>query len=211
MNTLFLLPTNLLSFSSRYGRLTLENKNRVCATELPKHTIIFSESDFQIRLYNESTWMSARVSETSFEQACKTGFHRLYEYIHGANSDSSKIAFTAPVITSVPKSPPGDGYIVRMFVSSLFEGKPPLPNPELELTIEKWKPKCIATWKFSGYAKDDNISKEIEALVTSLSKHSVKIQDTSSYIIAQYNASFHNTTDRLNEVWIKVSLLGTRC
>ncbi|XP_020237477.1 heme-binding protein 2 [Cajanus cajan] len=184
---------------------------KVSAIELPKYTIILSESDFQIRLYNESSWMSARVSGTSFEQASKTGFHRLYEYIHGANSDSSKIAFTAPVLTSVPSSPPGDGYTVRMFISSHFEGNPPTPNPELKLGIEKWKPQCFAVRKFSGYAKDDNINKEFEALVTSLNKHSVKIQDTSSYIIAQYNASFHNTTDRLNQVWIKVSQLGADC
>ncbi|RDX82910.1 Heme-binding protein 1, partial [Mucuna pruriens] len=185
--------------------------NVVLAIELPKYTMILSESDFQIRLYNESSWMSARVSGTSFEQSYESGFHRLYQYIHGANSDSSKIAFTAPDLTSVPSSLLGDGYIVRMYVSTHFQGKPPVPNPELKLQIEKWKTQCIAVRKFGGYAKDDNINKEIEALVTTLNKHSVTIQDTSSYIIAKYNASSHNTTDRLNEVWIKVSGFGTDC
>ncbi|TKY58676.1 Heme-binding protein 2 [Spatholobus suberectus] len=185
--------------------------NIVRAIELPKYSMILSESDFQIRLYNESSWMSARVSGTSFEQSYKIGFQRLYQYIHGANSDSSKIAFTAPVLTSVPSSPPGDGYIVRMFVSTRFQGKPPLPNAELKLDIEKWKTRCIAVRKFSGYAKDDNINKEIEALVTTLNKRSATIQDTSSYTIAKYNASSHNTTDLLNEVWIEVSGLGTDC
>ena len=134
---------------------------------------------------------------------------RLYQYIHGANSNSSKIAFTAPVLTSVPSSPPGDGYIVRMFVSTHFQGKPPQPNPELKLRIEKWKTQCIAVRKFTGYAKDDNINKEIEALVTTLNKNSATIQDTSFYTIAKYNASSHNTADRLNEVWIKVSGVRT--
>ncbi|KHN13427.1 hypothetical protein glysoja_035188 [Glycine soja] len=72
----------------------------------------------------------------------------------------------------------------------------------------------MATSKFSGYAKDDNINKEIEALVTTLNKHSATIQDTSFYTIAKYNASFHNnTTDHLNEVWIKVTagLWSTDC
>uniref|UniRef100_A0A0R0FBD0 SOUL heme-binding protein n=3 Tax=Glycine subgen. Soja TaxID=1462606 RepID=A0A0R0FBD0_SOYBN len=184
--------------------------NIVHAIELPNYTVILpEESDFQLRLYNESSWISARVSGTSFEQSYKLGFSRLYQYIHGANSNSSKIAFTAPVLTSVPSSPPGDGYIVRMFVSTHFQGKPPQPNPELKLRIEKWKTQCIAVRKFTGYAKDDNINKEIEALVTTLNKNSATIQDTSFYTIAKYNASSHNTADRLNEVWIKVSGVRT--
>jgi len=123
------------------------------------------------------------------------------------------IPFTAPALTSVPSSssPSGDTYIVRMFVSTRFQGKPPVPNPELKLRIEKWKSECIAVRKFSGYAKDDNINKEMEALVSALNKQSVTIKDTNSYIIANYNASSHNTSQRLNEVWINVSGLGTQC
>ncbi|XP_014523172.1 heme-binding protein 2 [Vigna radiata var. radiata] len=187
--------------------------NILQAIELPNYTVILSQSDFQIRLYNESTWVSARVSGTSFDQSYRNGFQRLYQYIHGANSNSSKIAFTAPALTSVPSSssPSGNAYIVRIFISTRFHGKPPLPNPELKLWIEKWKSRCIAVRKFSGYANDHNINKEIEALVTTLNKQSITIQDTTSYIIANYNASSHNTTQRLNEVWINVSGIGTQC
>jgi len=55
--------------------------NMVQAIELPKYTLILSQSDFQIRLYNESTWISARVSGTSFDQSYKTGFQRFYLFI----------------------------------------------------------------------------------------------------------------------------------
>jgi len=48
------------------------------AIELPNYTPILSRSDFQIRLYNESTWVSARVSGTSFDQSYKIGFQRFY-------------------------------------------------------------------------------------------------------------------------------------
>jgi len=51
----------------------------VHAIESPKYIVIQSESDFQIRLYNESSWISAPSSGTnSFEQSTKTGFHRFY-------------------------------------------------------------------------------------------------------------------------------------
>lgn len=139
----------------------------------------------------------------------------MYQYIHGANLNSSKLAITAPILTKIPSSTSyGVNYIVRMYVSAHFQGKPPQPNPELKLQLEKWKTQCIAVRKFSGYAKDDNINKEIESLVSSLNKHldgtSTIIQDTSSYTIAQYNASFRNT-ERVNEVWIKVSGFRTDC
>lgn len=139
----------------------------------------------------------------------------MYQYIHGANLNSSELAFTAPVLTRIPSSSSGGGYIVRMYVSAHFQGKPPQPNPELKMQVEKWRAQCIAVRKFSGFAKDDNINKEIEALVNSLNKHingiSGIIQDRSSYTIAQYNASFRDDTERLNEVWIKVSGFRTDC
>ncbi|CAL5197250.1 unnamed protein product [Lathyrus oleraceus] len=190
--------------------------NSALAIESPKYTVIQSESDFQIRLYNESSWISAPSSGTnSFEQSTKIGFHRLYQYIHGANLNSSKLAITAPILTRIPSPVSSEvGYSVRMYVSPHFQGKPPQPNPELKLQLEKWKSQCIAVRKFSGYAKDDNINKEIEALVSSLNKQIDKtseiVHDASSYTIAQYNASFRNT-ERVNEVWINVSGFRTDC
>ncbi|CAL0312986.1 unnamed protein product [Lupinus luteus] len=181
--------------------------NLVHAIELPKYTVIKFESDFEIRFYNESSWMSAPVSGSSFEQSTKTGFHRLYQYIHGANLNSTKIAYTAPIITSIPSSTIEDSYIVRMYISSIFEGKqPPQANPELKLQVEKWKTQNIAVRKFSGFAKDDNIKKEIEGLLGSLKKYlngsyAKMLQDKRSCIIAQYNSSSLNY-GRLNEVWI---------
>lgn len=52
--------------------------NILQAIELPNYTVILSQSDFQIRLYNESTWVSARVSGTSFDQSYRNGFQRFY-------------------------------------------------------------------------------------------------------------------------------------
>lgn len=47
------------------------------ATESPQYRVVHSESDFEVRLYRESSWMSALVQETtSFEKATKDGFHR---------------------------------------------------------------------------------------------------------------------------------------
>ncbi|KAF7829332.1 heme-binding protein 2-like [Senna tora] len=179
------------------------------AIESPAYTVATSESDLEIRLYSESSWLSAPVRGTSFTQSTEDGFHRLYQYMHGGNLNSSKLAFTAPVLTSIPSSTSshGNDYVVMFYVSTKYQGKPPQPNPELKLQVDKWRSHCIAVRKFSGFANDDNINKQVEALINSLSKYygsSDTIQDKGSYSIAQYNSSRH-LSGRLNEVWINVS------
>ena len=45
--------------------------------ESPHYTVVYNESDFEVRLYREISWMSALVrGTTSFENSTKDGFHR---------------------------------------------------------------------------------------------------------------------------------------
>ncbi|CAN1132799.1 hypothetical protein LINPERPRIM_LOCUS30282 [Linum perenne] len=46
------------------------------AIESPQYSVVHEESDFEIRLYRESTWMTAHVDELSFQKATLLGFHR---------------------------------------------------------------------------------------------------------------------------------------
>ncbi|KAK0574965.1 hypothetical protein LWI29_031655 [Acer saccharum] len=179
------------------------------AVDSPEYTLVRSESDFEIRLYGESSWVTALVRGNSFRNSTKSGFHRLYQYIHGANVNSIRFNMTAPVLTSVITPQTNVSiYLVRTYIAS---ESPPQPNPELNLQIDKWRSHCVAVRNFPGFARDDDIDKEVEALVSSLNKHltgtTTIIQDKSSYTIAQYNASRH-LTGRLNQVWINVTVPG---
>ena len=51
------------------------------AIESPQYTVVHSELDFEIRLYRQSTWMSAPAKDISFEKATKFGFHRYYYFL----------------------------------------------------------------------------------------------------------------------------------
>ena len=51
------------------------------AIESPQYTVVHSESDFEIRLYRQSMWMSAPAKDISFEKATKFGFHRYYYFL----------------------------------------------------------------------------------------------------------------------------------
>ncbi|XP_048427605.1 heme-binding protein 2-like [Pyrus x bretschneideri] len=186
------------------------------AIESPPYRVVHSESEFELRLYKESSWMSALVQDTtSFEKATKDGFHRLYQYIHGANLNSSEITITAPVLTSIVPSVHGLAeYYVKLYLAAKYEGTPPQPSAELNLQLDNWRSHCIAVRKFPGFAKDDRFSKEYETLVDSLNKHLIGkpaiLAAESPYAIAQYNASYH-LSGRLNEVWMDLSGITADC
>ncbi|KAK9278191.1 hypothetical protein L1049_027752 [Liquidambar formosana] len=184
------------------------------AIESPQYTVIHSESDFEIRLYRESAWMSAAAREISFEKATRSGFHRLFQYIQGANLNWSRIAMTAPVLTSiVPGAGPlhSSAYFIRLYLPVKFQSTPPLPLPQLNLKPAAWDSHCIAVRKFSGFAKDDNIVEEAEKLAISLSRspwaNSTSSESSNAYSIAQYSSPFR-FIGRVNEVWVDVNGSG---
>lgn len=180
------------------------------AIESPQYTVIHSQSDFEIRVYRNSTWMSAPVNHLSFHQATKLGFHRLFQYIQGANLNFSRIHMTKPVLTSiVPGAGPlhSSAYIVRFYLPIKFQGTPPLPLPELNLTPVSWTSHCVAVRKFPGYARDGNVVTEAAKLATSLGRspwaNATSADSKNAYSIAQYNSPFQ-IFGRVNEVWVNV-------
>ncbi|TQD73425.1 hypothetical protein C1H46_041039 [Malus baccata] len=195
--------------------VVLPNFFCVCsAIESPQYSVVHSESDFEIRLYRLTPWMSAPVKDISFEKATKNGFHRLFQYIQGANLNFSRIAMTAPVLTSiVPGAGPlhSSAYFVRFYLPTKFQSTPPTPLPELNLKSYTWDSHYIAVRKFSGFARDTNIVKEAEKLATSLSRspwaNSTSAESSYAYSIAQYNSPFR-FIGRVNEVWVDVNASG---
>lgn len=180
------------------------------STESPQYSVIHSESDFEIRVYRDSVWMSSPVNDLSFHQATKFGFHRLFQYIQGANLNFSRIPMTKPVLTSiaagaVPLHSPT--YVVHFYLPVKFQDTPPLPLLELKLKPVSWPSHCIAVRKFSGFARDGNVVKEAEKLATSLGRSpwaNLTCADSKyAYSIAQYDSPFR-LIGRVNEVWFDI-------
>ncbi|GLT79480.1 hypothetical protein SLA2020_509660 [Shorea laevis] len=183
-------------------------------SESPQYVVVHSESDFEIRFYRDSTWMSARVLDLSFQKATLFGFHRLFQFTEGANLNFSRLPMTVPVVTSVvPGAGPlhSSAYYVRLYLPTKFEDSPPVPLPELKLEPYTWDSHCVAVRKFSGFATDDTILKEAEKLGNSLSKtpwaNSTSYTDY-AYAIAQYDPPFRFIS-RVNEVWVDIDASGT--
>ncbi|XP_062188841.1 uncharacterized protein LOC133892121 isoform X1 [Phragmites australis] len=184
-------------------------------SETPQYTTVHSESDFEVRLYRDTVWMSAPSDRSSFHVATKLGFHRLFQYLMGANLNSSRIRMTTPVLTSiVPGAGPlhSSAYFVRLYLPAKFQASPPVPLPELNLHPDRWPSHCIAVRSFSGYARDNNVVEEAEKLAMSLSRspwvNSTNYPSKNAYSIAQYNSPFR-IIGRDNEVWFDVDCKPT--
>ncbi|KAL9372746.1 hypothetical protein Peur_034990 [Populus x canadensis] len=195
--------------------LVLLNLVGLCkAIESPQYAVVHAEPDFEVRLYVNSTWMSAPVNELSFEKATLFGFHRLFQYIQGANLNYSRIAVTVPVVTSiVPGAGPfrSSAYVVRFYLPVKLQADPPVPLDVLHLKPYAWNSHCVAVRKFSGYAKDENIAEEAKRLADSLSRspwaNLSSTESNYSYSIAQYDSPFQ-FIGRTNEVWADIKVSG---
>jgi hypothetical protein len=135
---------------------------------------------------------------------------RLFQYLMGANLNSSRIRMTTPILTSIV--PGSSAYLVRLYLPTQFQASPPVPLPELNLRPDKWPGHCIAVRSFSGYARDKNVVHEAEKLAMSLSQspwgNSTNYSSKNDYSIAQYNSPFR-IIGRVNEVWFDVDCKST--
>lgn len=48
----------------------------------------FQEKDYEIRTYHATKWASTSLNGMQFDEAMKTGFRRLFNYIQGNNQKS---------------------------------------------------------------------------------------------------------------------------
>ncbi|CAL0325347.1 unnamed protein product [Lupinus luteus] len=186
-------------------------------TESPQYTVLHTESEFEIRLYRDSLWISAFAQDLSFQKATWNGFHRLFQYTEGANLNFSRIPMTIPVLTSLVLGAgplQSQAYYVSLYLPVKFQDNPPLPLPELDIKPYEFISHCVAVRKFSGKAKDDRIVKEAQKLATSLSRSPWADSDSPSsqrgYAIAQYNTPFR-IFNRRNEVWVDVHAPDLGC
>ncbi|KAI4341391.1 hypothetical protein MLD38_026121 [Melastoma candidum] len=177
------------------------------AIESPHYKIVLLESDFHVRLYSKSVWISAAVDDLSFEKATLCGYARLFAYTQGANLNSSWLPPTVPVVTALlPGAGPlnSSAYSVRLYLPSKFQAELPSPFPELDLKPYIWPIRCVAVRRFYGFATNKSVVKEAGRLARSLSKSNITTGDR-GYSVAQYSPPLQ-IIGRVNEVWVDVTL-----
>ncbi|KAM9704255.1 heme-binding protein 2 [Menidia menidia] len=158
--------------------------------------------DYEIRTYQAAKWVSTSVSGMQSEDAGKTGFRRLFNYIQGNNQNKVKVEMTAPVTFRVV---PGAGpacesqFITSFYIPDEHQASPPPPSdPEVFLEDRKEFTAYVRT--YGGFANENTKREELQKLLDSLKRDGVEYVDH-PYYTAGYDSPF-KLTNRRNEVWI---------
>lgn len=170
-----------------------------------------SVDGIEVRNYGSNRWTSTEVQGVSLDDAMETGFHRLFDYISGANSAGKPIDMTAPVLTQVL---PGAGpncnttFKVSFFVPFDYQAPndpPPAPTDSTVFT-ETIPAMKVAVKSFGGQPKEDAMIAEATLLEEQIAKDDDLEKDPQageSWWAAGYDPPFR-LTNRHNEVWVNI-------
>ncbi|GMH78558.1 hypothetical protein TL16_g07851 [Triparma laevis f. inornata] len=170
-----------------------------------------TDNDVEIRSYDSLQWASTVVETDSAEDAGDIAFHRLFDYISGANDASQKIDMTAPVLNYIH---PGAGpncnstFTVSFFVPWMYQTEkgPPAPTSS-DVFIEEKKLGEFAVSSFGGFADDNDMVQQAVALTDKVDESKeVEFNDDANagnYYFVAYDSPY-TLMNRHNEDWIGV-------
>ncbi|KAG8376983.1 hypothetical protein BUALT_Bualt09G0121000 [Buddleja alternifolia] len=189
--------------------------------ETPKHEVIHSTNDYEIRKYPPSVVAEVTYDPAQFNSDKDGGFTILANYI-GAfgkpqNQKPEAIAMTAPVITKaaaaaekIAMTAPvvtqgGGGELVSMtfILPSKYVKAEEAPRPVDErVVIREEGEKKYGVVRFSGVARDEVVANKVEKLKGCLERDGFKV--AGDFLLARYNPPWTLPPFRTNEVMIPV-------
>ena len=188
---------------------------QIMATEEPEFSLLYKESNFEIREYSPRIIAQVKISG-SFDEASGAGFRSLADFIFGnnlINNESEKISMTAPVITEpiseiIPMTTPvlaeekNNQWLISFVMPKEYSLKtlPKPNNSEIMLTIlpkEKF-----AVIVFSGLVRESSYDEKVKLLNNFIKNQ--KLKTSGSVQIARYNPPWTLPFFRRNELMVKV-------
>ena len=166
---------------------------KTMAYEESTYSIVYQNNFYEIRYYGDRLAVQATYTNQD------SSFRNLFNYISGANTDSTKIKMTTPVTQSKISSE----MVMQFYLPSKFTKKTaPVPtDPRVKLIIIEEG--YYAVIKYSGRLTDKNFEENRKILKNNLLKD--KIEILSSVIRATYNGPFTLPFLRRNEVMFRVA------
>ena len=167
--------------------------------ELP-YDVVEKIEKLEIRQYPKAIF--AVVDNDMYD----SGFNLLFRYISGENKTQSKIAMTAPVVTSekIKMTAPvvtRNNYMAFAIPFSYNKETVPKPtNPSVKIEVQPKK--ILAVLRFGGRTRDKIIQKYIQELIAILKTH--KIQIKGEPVLMRYNSPFTPGFLRRNEVAVEI-------
>ena len=172
-------------------------------TEQVAYDVVKKIDGIEIRQYPETLFA---VVEDNVDDSA---FGLLFQYITGENKTRSRIAMTAPVVTSekIKMTAPvitRKNYMAFAVPSTYTKETVPIPtNPEVKIEVQPKKQ--MAVIRFSGRTTAARVQKYTEELLTALNNHESQIRGEP--ILMRYNSPFTPGFLRRNEVAVEIHRL----
>ncbi len=166
---------------------------KAMALEEATYNIVYQNDVYEIRHYGNR--LAIQVNYTSEGG----GFRRLFNYISGSNTNSTKINMTTPAI----QSDENESMVMQFLLPSNFTKKnapSPIDKELRRIVIEQG---YYAVIKYSGRLSDKRFDKRRMILKDTLLKDNIEI--LSSAIRATYNRPFTLPFLRRNEAMFRVA------
>jgi hypothetical protein len=168
--------------------------------EMPSYEVIGQMDGVEIRLYPRL------ILATVMGEGDGAPFRRLFQYISGNNSGSSKISMTAPVLTPerIEMTAPviSEGYSMSFVVPSKYTMETvPTPNDE-SIRIQEMPERKLAVIRFRGWAREKSVEKEKARLISVLQRNG--IETVGEPFLMRYNSPWTPGFMRRNEIGIEI-------
>ena len=166
-------------------------------TKEPKYEVLESYDKIELRLYEP--FLVAEVESSGIRnEAIRSGFRILANYIFGNNTASTKLPMSVPVT----QQKIGDSWKVRFMLTEASDLENiPKPNNQL-IQLLSIPRKKFAAIRFSGIANDEKIERYTQQLRKFADSHKWLLDDKP--ILAFYNPPWTLPFLRRNEVLIEV-------
>ena len=168
--------------------------------ETPNYEVIGQMDGVEIRLYPRL------ILATVMGDGDGTPFRRLFQYISGNNSGSSKISMTAPVLTPerIEMTAPviSEGYSMSFVVPSKYTMETvPTPNDE-SIRIQEMPERKLAVIRFRGWARERSVEERKAMLISVLQRNG--IETVGEPFLMRYNSPWTPGFMRRNEIGIEI-------
>ncbi|MDP2877410.1 MAG: heme-binding protein [Holophaga sp.] len=188
----------------------------VSAIEKPKHTVIQTFGDFELRQVPSYLVAETRV-EGNQGEAGNEGFRRLAGYIFGKNQGGKKMAMTAPVTmeagTKIAMTAPvqqtqaSGAYVVQFMMPSSWTLQT-LPRPlDERVVLKEMPPRQMAALTYSGIWSEARYQSHLNNLRKALNREGLKA--LGEPVWARYDAPWTPWFLRTNEILVEVASIGS--
>ena len=168
--------------------------------DCPKYTVTGKVSQYEIRQYEPSKWVGTTIKGDSYTQATDQAFHKLFDYISGANQQKEKIPMAVPVATKVvPLQNDMFNFTVFFFVPFAYQANTAIPT-DPTLSIVTLPALTAYVDSFGGFESDKDLKEHTEKMKSSLTAAGVQYVQEFSFT-ADYDSPF-KIIGRHNEVWL---------